>query len=119
MRNKLRFETDDWIIETEDAYLNLKANSDRGYEFDGSFYQATYTRKGEEVATCKTPEIYLDDLVAIQKLMEKLQDISSVNNVFEVEIHARVDDVDTWTVIGWGEAGDPCILRFEKNEDAR
>lgn len=66
--------------------------------------------------TSNPPELYATDLRALEKLMTALEDISAINNVYEVEIRARVDDVDTWAVIGWGEAGDPCILRWEKVE---
>lgn len=61
----------------------------------------------------RIPELYPENLETLKQLMGYLEDLSRVNGVFEIEIRVRIDDVDTWAVIGWGEAGDPCVLRFE------
>lgn len=61
-------------------------------------------------------EFYRENLNTLLSVMDNLVDISHVDGVFEVEIRVRVDDVYTWAVIGFGESGDPCILRFESDE---
>lgn len=73
----------------------------------------TFPSEEEEV---NIPELYDTDLQTFQYVMPILEDISRVDGVFSVEIRVKTDDVSTWAVIGWGESGDPCILRFEKDE---
>lgn len=65
--------------------------------------------------TTKTPELYPENLQTLSDLLDKLGDLSQINGVFEIELRVRVDDVDTWAVIGYGESGDPCVLRFESD----
>lgn len=62
---------------------------------------------------CDTPELYTENLATLQAVMNNLIDISLVDGVFEVEIKVKVDDVVSWAVIGFGETGNPCVLRFE------
>lgn len=59
-------------------------------------------------------ELYPENLNTMLELMKALPELSAIDGVFEIELKVRVDDMDTWTVIGWGEAGDPCVLRFEE-----
>jgi hypothetical protein len=72
--------------------------------------------KEKNVATCKVPELYEDDLVKIMGAMDTL-DVLSRTGVFACEIRVKTDDVDTWIVIGYGEDGAPAILRFEKDSE--
>lgn len=58
-------------------------------------------------------ELYEEDLNTLITVLDCLEDLSKVEGLFEVEIRVRVDDVDTWAVVGYGESGDPCVLRFE------
>lgn len=59
-------------------------------------------------------ELYPENLNTMLELMKALPELSAIDGVFEVEVRVRVDDMDIWAVIGWGEAGDPCVLRFEE-----
>lgn len=59
-------------------------------------------------------EIYEDNMITLTNVLHSLEDVSKIDGVFEVEIYVRIDDVKDWAVIGWGEAGDPCVLRFER-----
>jgi hypothetical protein len=60
-------------------------------------------------------ELYPENLETLIKVTDALPDLSFIDGVFEVEVRVRVDaESDTWAVIGYGEAGDPCILRFEE-----
>lgn len=61
----------------------------------------------------KIPELYPENLDTLKAVMENLERLSSIEGVFGIEIRVKVDDVDAWAVIGWGESGDPCLLRFE------
>lgn len=61
-------------------------------------------------------ELYNTDLQTLLKVMEYLDEVTSNTGVFSIEIRVRTDDVDEWAVIGWGEAGDPCVLRFEQDK---
>lgn len=61
-------------------------------------------------------ELYPENLKTMLELMDKVEELAAINGVYEVEIRARVDDVETWTVLGYGESGDPCVLRFEEPE---
>lgn len=68
------------------------------------------------VATYKMPELYEDDLIKITEVMGLL-DTLSCTGVFACEIRVKIDDMDTWIVIGYGEDGAPAILRFEKDSE--
>lgn len=74
----------------------------------------TFPKKDEKEVNI--PELYDSDLQTLQYVMSTLEDVSRVDGVFSVEIRVKTDDVSSWAVIGWGESGDPCILRFEKDE---
>lgn len=58
-------------------------------------------------------ELYKEDLYALENLLDHLGEISAVDGVFSAEIRVKFDDINTWVVIGWGESGNPCVLRFE------
>lgn len=61
----------------------------------------------------RIPELYPENLETLRKLVDMMPALASVDGVWEVELRVRVDDVDVWAVIGYGESGDPCVLRFE------
>lgn len=58
-------------------------------------------------------EWYPEDLQALLEVMEKLPDLAVIEGIYEVEVKVRTD-MDAWAVIGYGESGDPCVLRFEE-----
>jgi hypothetical protein len=60
-------------------------------------------------------ELYKEDLDLLTKLLPYVEDIAGENNVYEVEVRVRLFEGDTWAVLGYGEAGDPCVLRFEED----
>lgn len=62
------------------------------------------------------PELYPENLETLKHVMARLDLLGKIEGVFEVEIYVRVDDVDTWAVIGYGDSGDPCLMRFEPKE---
>ena len=66
------------------------------------------------MASCKIPELYEDDLIKITAAMGVLDSLSQTG-VFSCELRVKTDDVDTWVIIGYGEDGEPAILRFEKD----
>lgn len=61
----------------------------------------------------KIPELYPENLDTLKTIMNRIETLAKIDGVFEVEIRVRVDDLDTWAVIGYGESGDPCLLRFD------
>lgn len=61
-------------------------------------------------------ELYPEDLQTMLDVMVHLENIASIYGVFEVEIRVRIQDTNTWTILGYGEAGDPCVLRFEETK---
>lgn len=109
LENKVRIETKGQIIESEDAQIDVSSTG-YCYEFKIVAYKAKVTNKEYSVPT---PELYLDDLVTIRQVMAKLDDIALVEGVFQTEIRVKTYDGSTWVVIGYGESGDPAILRFE------
>lgn len=89
-----------------------------GYAFrdkDNDGVIMTVTKEMSNVAACKVPELYEDDLIRITKVMGILDDIASTG-VFAIEIRVKTEDVATWVVIGYGEDAEPAILRFERDE---
>lgn len=64
-------------------------------------------------ATMKIPELYPENLDTLKHIMARMDLFSKIDGVFEVEVRVRIDDLDTWAVIGYGESGDPCLLRFD------
>lgn len=60
-------------------------------------------------------ELYKEDLDSLMTILDSLEDISGVDGVFAAEIRVKFDDCPTWVVIGWGESGNPCVLRFESD----
>lgn len=61
----------------------------------------------------KTPELYPENLETLKHIMARLDLFGNIEGVFGIEVRVRIDDLDTWVVIGYGESGDPCLLRFE------
>ncbi len=61
------------------------------------------------------PELYKDDLHLLTDLLEYVDQIANHANVCEIEIRARIFEGEDWAVLGYGEAGDPCVLRFERD----
>lgn len=61
-------------------------------------------------------ELYQDDLNTLLELLDRVEDLAMVNGVSEVEIRVRVNDESTWAILGYGESGNPCILRFEEDK---
>jgi hypothetical protein len=59
-------------------------------------------------------EWYPENLQTLLDVMDALPDLAAIDGLFEIEVRIRVDDMDTWAVIGYGESGDPCVLRFEE-----
>lgn len=60
-------------------------------------------------------ELYDTDLETLKNLLGYVDKITEQVSVFEIEIKVRLDDTLDWVVLGYGEAGDPCVLRFEKD----
>lgn len=60
-----------------------------------------------------SPELYADDLDVLKTLMARLPTLAGIEGVTEIEIRVRMHDENSWAVIGYGEAGDPCVIRFE------
>lgn len=58
-------------------------------------------------------ELYPDDLRTMINIMGYVEDVANVEGVSDIEIKVRINDEETWTVLGYGESGDPCVLRFE------
>lgn len=65
------------------------------------------------MAIHRIPELYADNLNTLKRVLDALEQLTKIEGLFAAEIRVKVDDVESWAVIGWGEAGDPCILRFE------
>lgn len=65
------------------------------------------------MAMQRIPELYADNLDTLKNVLVALEELTKIDGVFAAEIRVRVDDVESWAVIGWGDAGEPCILRFE------
>lgn len=61
-------------------------------------------------------ELYKEELLALSRILSYVEDIANQDGVFDVEIRIRVDDTEQWAVLGYGEAGDPCVLRFEDDK---
>lgn len=75
--------------------------------------EASLKRANRQEAKINIPELYPENLDTLKHIMARLDLFARIDGVFEVEVRVRIDDVDIWAVIGYGEAGDPCLLRFE------
>lgn len=64
----------------------------------------------------KIPELYDDNLETLRQVLQSLEGLTTISGLFACEIRVKVDAVEAWAVIGWGEAGEPCVLRFEDDE---
>lgn len=60
-----------------------------------------------------SPELYKDDLKAIIRLLDSVEKIANDEAVFDVEVRVRLYGDNTWIVLGYGETGDPAVIRFE------
>lgn len=68
----------------------------------------------ERKEAVKIPELYPEDLDTLKEVMNYLDTMASLSGIYEIEIRVRLDDDrDIWAVLGYGESGDPCVLRFE------
>lgn len=59
-------------------------------------------------------EWYPENLKSLLEVMDALPALAAIDGLFEIEVRVRVDDMETWAIIGYGESGDPCVLRFEE-----
>lgn len=59
-------------------------------------------------------ELYESDLRNLANLLGYVEDVANNEGVFDVQIRVRFDDTEYWAVLGYGEAGDPAIIRFER-----
>lgn len=116
--SKPNFYGDDNIGYSYSAQCDLMEITGQAFRGKGSeeYIMMMTKEKEHNVATCKVPELYEDDLVKITEAMGIL-DTLSCTGVFACEIRVKTDDVDTWVVIGYGEDGAPAILRFEKDSE--
>lgn len=57
-------------------------------------------------------ELYKEDLEVAVEMFERLAEFASMPHLHEVEIRFRAND-GPWITVGYGEAGDPCILKIE------
>lgn len=111
--SRVLIDTDEWSYESDDAQVTTSTNS-YGIEFTIQMYKGAYMSKPvEKNVSIKTPELYFENLTTLKVVMDKLDELVSIDGLFDIEIRVRVDDVDAWAVIGYGESGDPCVLRFE------
>lgn len=65
------------------------------------------------MAIHRIPELYADNLNTLKRVLDALEQLTKIEGLFAAEIRVKVDDIESWAVIGWGEAGEPAILRFE------
>jgi hypothetical protein len=59
-------------------------------------------------------EFYPEDLQTMLDVMDRIVGLASIDGVHEIEVRFRINDMDSWVVVGYGEAGDPCVLRIEE-----
>lgn len=57
-------------------------------------------------------ELYPEDLKVAMEMFEKLAELAGMEHLHAVEIRFRAND-GPWITVGYGEAGDPCILNIE------
>lgn len=90
-------------------------NSNPAYPNTNRIYPSTvwYYPPPKIEGTMKIPELYPNNLETLKHIIARMDLFSKVEGVQEVEVRIRIDDLDTWAVIGYGESGDPCLLRFE------
>jgi hypothetical protein len=62
------------------------------------------------------PELYPENLDTLKALLQAIPVLAGVDGVFNIEVRVKIDDVDIWAVLGYGESGDPCVLRFENRD---
>lgn len=60
------------------------------------------------------PELYPKNLETLKHVMARLDLMGRIDGVFDVEVYIRLEDIAVWAVVGYGESGNPCILRFEE-----
>lgn len=60
-------------------------------------------------------ELIKSDITAVLEMMEHLDTLAAVQGTFEVEIRFRTEG-DDWITIGYGESGDPAVLKIEAVE---
>lgn len=58
-------------------------------------------------------ELYDTDLRTLAGLLGYVEDVANNEDVEDLEIRIKLVNSDVWAVLGYGEAGDPCVLRFE------
>lgn len=106
----IKLETNEFILECEDATIESRVD---GYcmEFKIVAYRGKLTQK-EVKKSVKIPELYQENLDALSNALREFEGIET-SGLFDLELRVKIDDVECWAVIGYGESGDPCILRFE------
>lgn len=82
--------------------------------FTPNIFPDTGARQITPPVNAAAPELYKENLITLNEVLSNLDSIAGLPGVFDVEIRVKVDDVASWAVIGYGESGDPCILRFER-----
>ncbi len=81
-----------------------------------NIYTSTDTNiRFHKVEQMNSPELYPEDLDILKTLLARLPTLAGIQGISEIELRVRMNDERIWAVIGYGEAGDPCVLRFESN----
>lgn len=110
----VKIQTTEYQYEFEADKLEIHAGVGGGYGIEAWSWAMTVTNIGEKM-NCVNPELTLDDLYTIGKALAYLEDIAEIQGMHAVEIRMKTEDPTYWTVLGYGEAGDPCVIRFEKD----
>ena len=110
----VQIRTNEYLYEFEPDKLEFSSSSN-GVSFSGWTWGLTVTKREEEM-NCDIPELHYEDLQAIGRVTEFLDDVAAVRGIHAVEIRIKTEDPTAWAVIGYSEAGDPALLRFEKDK---
>ena len=112
----VQIRTNEYLYEFEPDKLEFESGVGGGIGFKGWSWGMTVTKREEEMSYCGTPELTLEDLQTIQKALIYLEELAGIRGMHAVEIRMKTEDPTYWTVLGYGESGDPCVLRFEKDK---
>lgn len=68
---------------------------------------------GKRKMSYNTLELYPEHLDTLKLVMEEIVNVESIDGILEIEVRVKLEYGDRWAVIGYGESGDPCLLRFD------
>lgn len=110
-------ENDDQIITVINPTVNTTFGSN-SYLFEIEAWNGVEIKSKEKMEADEKVsdiELYEGDLCTLQEVLQYLDSFMDIGGIVDVEIRIKPVNSNIWAVVGYGESGDPAVIRFEED----